>query len=530
LFFQFLLECLVFFCPFVWWSRLALLECLVFFCPFVWWGGNAWNYGRNSDPGNPDYNYVRDVDYCSGSCLFVKKEIFDKIGGFDSRYHPAYSEDVELCFSIKKLGYRVLYQPLSSITHYEGATQGTNVKTGIKSYQILNQKKFLEKWQHELDSHLEDSQENTFFERDRQKGINILYIDHYIPEPDKDSGSLRTFSILSILRYLGNRITFWPENMSKSQPYTNELQQKGIEVIYGSQNFSKFLDNRKEFYDLVIISRPYVAVKFIDIIKSKMPNCQIIYETTDLHFLRMKRQQIFNKDQVSNEDVKKMHDMELSLMKKSDLTILTSKEEAKILHSEDESLKFVIISNTNPVSGKIPNFEKRQDMMFLGGFQHTPNIDSAEYLVKEIFPLIKQKLPQVKLYVVGSNPPEKITNLASKDVIVTGFVRDLDSYYDKCRLMLSPLRFGAGIKGKITQSLAKGLPVVTSSIGAEGIDLIDGENCMIADDKTDVVNKTVQVYENKDLWEKLSENGLEIAKNYSPELTRDLLISILPKE
>ena len=496
----------------------------------VWKRGNAWNYGRSGNPDDPDYNYVRDVDYCSGACLFVKKEIFDKIGGFDPRYNPAYSEDVELCFSVKKLGYRVLYQPLANIIHYEGATQGTNVKTGIKSYQLLNQKKFFKKWQHELDSHLEDSQENTFFERDRQNGINILFIDHYVPEPDKDSGSLRTFSILSILRYLGNRVTLWPENMVRTEPYASELQQKGIEVLYGPQNFSKFLDSRKEFYDLVILSRPYVAVKFIDIIKSKMSNCQIIYDTTDLHFLRMKRQEIFNKNQVSNEEVEKMHDMELSLMKKSNLTILTSKEEAKILHSEDESLKFVIISNINQISKKVPNFGHRHDFMFLGGFQHPPNVDSVEYLVNEIFPQIKQKLPQTKLYVIGSNPPEKITNLASKDVIITGFVRDLDPYYDKCRLMLSPIRFGAGIKGKITQSLGKGLPVITNGMGAEGIDLIDGKNCMIADDKTDFANKTIQVYENKELWEKLSKNGLKTAKNYSPELTLELLNSILPKK
>jgi len=346
----------------------------------VWKNGNAWNYGKNSNPQDPKFNYVREVDYCSGSCLFVNKKIFEQAGKFDTMYDPAYCEDVDLCFSIRKLGLSVLYQPLASIIHHEGITQGISVEEGIKSYQSVNQKKFFNKWKQVLESHLDDSPENSFFDRNRKHGLNILYIDHYLPEPDKDSGSLRTFNILGILANDKNKITFWPDNLHLSQPYTTELQQKGIEVIYGPNDFSKFLDERKDLFDIVILSRPYIAIKYIDYIKTKMSNCQIIYDTIDLHFLRMKREALIEKNSFNENEIKSMHDMELELMEKSNLTILTSLAEQKILHGENNSLKFAILSNIHIIKENSTDFASRKNLMFLGGFQHHPNIDAANYL------------------------------------------------------------------------------------------------------------------------------------------------------
>jgi len=492
----------------------------------VWKNGNAWNYGRNYDPNDPKFNYVREVDYCSGSCLFVKAELFDKIGGFDSRFDPAYWEDADLCFSIHQLGHHVFYQPLAKLVHYEGMTQGTSTVKGLKSYQVVNQKKFQDKWNFKLENHLYDSVENTLLECNRKEGLNILYVDHYIPEPDQDSGSLRTFRILSILSSMGNKITFWPDNLNYTKPYAQELQQKGIEVIFGSNEFGKFLEERKHVFDVAILSRPYISKKYIDSIKSITPHCKIIYDTIDLHFLRMVREDSIENKNYSDE-TEKMRQLELSLMKKSDITILTSTAEANILHKEDNSLKFSILPNIHIEAKNIERFEKRKNMIFLGGFQHIPNIDSAEFLVNEIWPLIKQKISNAKLYIIGSHPPEKIKNLASDDVVVTGFVKDLTSYYQECKMMLAPLRFGAGVKGKITQSLARGLPIVTTPIGAEGINLVDSKNCMIAEKPEDFAKKAVQVYTDKKLWEKLSINGLEIAKEYSPEKIRACLTATI---
>jgi GT2 family glycosyltransferase/predicted nucleic acid-binding Zn-ribbon protein len=493
-----------------------------------WKNGNAWNFGRGQNPESPEFNYVRNVDYCSGSCLFVRKKIFDKIGGFDTSYHPAYVEDAELCFSIRKEGYQILYQPLSEVIHHEGMTQGTNTSQGIKSYQINNLQKFSKKWNHVLKTYREDSIENSFFERNRKDGLNILYVDHYVPEPDKDAGSLRTFRILGLLSYLGHKVTFWPDNLNKSQPYTSELQQKGIEVIFGQNNFGKFLDDRKDLYDIAIISRPHIAPKYIDLIRDKMSRCIILFDTVDLHFLRMARQSKLD-DTVSKLELEEIKNMEISLMKKSDLTILTSMEEAKLLHMDYPHFRYILLPTIHIFEGKISDFDSRENMMFIGNFQHPPNVDAASYLLEEIFPKIQNKLPNIQLYVIGPNPPDSIKKHQSDSIHILGYVKNIDEYFNKCRVMLSPLRFGAGVKGKITQSITRGLPTITTSIGVEGIGLTDNENCMIADDANSFAEKVIKIYNDPFLWQKISTNGLKIAQFYSAENMQNTITSLFSK-
>lgn len=492
----------------------------------VWKNGHAMNYGRNFDIKDPKINYVRDVDYCSGSCLFVKKNIFEKLKGFDRTFDPAYWEDTDLCFSIRKLGYRVLYQPLAVFTHYEGMTQGTDTSKGLKSFQIVNQKKFEKKWKLELNNHLVDSRENMFIERNTRTGLNVLFIGDVVPEPDKDSGALRTYSILCILSHMKNKVTFWPDSLRYSHPYVKELQQKGIEVICGLQNFNNFLKKRKKLYDVVILSRPYISRNYIDAIKKYIPNVKIIYDTVDLHFLRMSRQKTFE-NKISVQEINQMHELEWYLIKKSDITILTSYTEGHLLHQEDSSIKLAILPNIHSENENIENFEERKDMVFVGGFQHKPNIDAVKYLICEIWPIIKRNLPEVKLYIVGSNPTEDIKKYSSEDIVVTGFVEDITPYFRKCKVMLAPLRYGSGVKGKITQSLSMGLPVVTTNIGAEGINFTDNQNVMMAETPEKFAEKAMKVYQDSILWNSLSKNSLNLAKEYSPEKARACLTTII---
>ncbi len=492
----------------------------------VWKNGHARNYGRNFDIKDPKINYVRDVDYCSGCCLFVKKNIFEKLKGFDSTFDPAYWEDTDHCFSIRKLGYRVVYQPLAIFTHYEGMTQGTDTSKGLKSFQIVNQKKFEKKWKFELNNHLDDSPENMFIERNRRTGLNVLFIGDVVPEPDKDSGALRAYSILCILSHMKNKVTLWPDSLKYSHPYVKELQQKGIEVIYGLQNFNNFLKKRKKLYDVVILSRPSVSKNYIDAIKKHIPNAKVIYDTVDLHFLRMGRQKTFEK-KISEKEISQMHELEWNLMKKSDITILTSYAEGQLLHQEDNSIKLAILPNIHSENENVESFEARKDMFFLGGFQHKPNIDAVKYLVCEIWPIIKSELPGVKLYIIGSHPTEDIKKYSSDDIVITGFIEDISPYFRKCKVMLAPLRYGAGVKGKITQSLSLGLPVVTTNIGAEGINFTDNQNVMLAEIPEKFAEKAIKLYQDSNLWNSLSKNSLDLAKEHSPEKARACLTSML---
>lgn len=495
----------------------------------VWGDRNIWNYGKFLyTPEDPNVNYVREVDYCSGAFLMVRKSIFDEIGGFDTIYHPAYCEDVDLCFAIRDRGYSVLFQPKSVIMHREGATQGTDTSKGIKAYQISNQKKFFEKWSHKLEGRLPSAQENIFAERSRKSGKRILFIDHYVPMPDQDSGSLRTFYTLGILAWLGHEITFWPDNLARFEPYVTELQQKGIEVILGPNNFDEFLAKRGSFFEIVILTRPHIAINYIDKITKMAPHCKMIYDTTDLHFLRLYRQAVLEKDPYVAREAKNIKTIELKLARTCDATLVVTKKEAAILKDQDQKINPVILPNIHIPVGDIVGYGQRKNIYFIGGFQHPPNTDAAIYLALEIFPLIKEQIKEIKLFIVGSNPPEKVKELATNDIEITDYVPDITPYLNNCRVMVAPLRYGAGLKGKITQATSHGLPVVTTDIGAEGTGLIDGQSVLIGNTAREFAEKVVEVYSDKLLWEKISITAYsEAMKRYSPENISDMFKELL---
>jgi len=491
----------------------------------IWKDGIIWNHGRNEDPEDSKFNFVRSVDYCSGCCLMIKKEIFERLGQFDPQYRPAYCEDADLCLAIQKEGLKILYQPLAVLIHYEGKTSGTDLKSGIKSYQVENQKKFRKKWKSFLNSRQNDSQNNVFLERNRKNGINILYIDHYIPEYNKDAGSLLVYYLLSSLSYMDHKVTFWPDNLIKTEPYATNLQQKGIEVIYNHTDFQSFIKKHRNDFQICITTRAHIAPKYIDLLKKHAPECKIIYDTVDLHFLREFREASLKQDSSKLLLAQKTKDLELEIFQKSDIVITKSLEEADFLLKQDSSHNFSIIPTFDLPPKEFLTYDERKDLLFLGGFQHPPNVDSLKYLINDLFPKIRKKLPDVKLYVIGSNPTQEITEMCSEveGIIFLGYVKVIDSYLKKCRLLLAPLRFGAGVKGKITQSLAYGLVVITTPIGSEGISN-KNDKLLISNSDNEFVENTISVYNNKELWTTLSLNSIKYSENnFSPEYIYDTL-------
>jgi GT2 family glycosyltransferase len=169
----------------------------------IWSDGEGANYGRGDDPEDFKYNYVKEVDYISGAAIMIRKNLWNIIGGFDERYAPAYCEDSDLAFEVRKYGYKVVYQPLSVVTHFEGISNGTdeNNTDSIKSYQVTNKEKLKEKWQNELTEQYPHTDSLDFF-RARERGMRkktILFIDHYVPTWDKDAGSKTVYSYMMIV-------------------------------------------------------------------------------------------------------------------------------------------------------------------------------------------------------------------------------------------------------------------------------------------------------------------------------------------
>jgi glycosyltransferase involved in cell wall biosynthesis len=170
----------------------------------------------------------------------------------------------------------------------------------------------------------------------------------------------------------------------------------------------------------------------------------------------------------------------------------------------------------------------RNDLMFLGGFAHSPNIDAVEFFLKDIFPVVKGKLPQIRFYIIGSNLPENIKKYESEDVLAIGYVKALGQYFNNIRVFVAPLRYGAGVNGKIVTSMTYGVPVVTTTIGNEGLNLVDGYHCMIADTPGEFAAKIVRLYEDEELWKSLSRNSIEFIKdNFSKSKAKEYILGAL---
>jgi GT2 family glycosyltransferase/glycosyltransferase involved in cell wall biosynthesis len=281
------------------------------------------------------------------------------------------------------------------------------------------------------------------------------------------------------------------------------------------------LNHRK--FDFIYIAFWYIADYFIDLIKNQVPEVPILIDTMDLHYLREIRQAEAKKDKnllnIALENKKR----ELNVYSKADcVTTVTLKDRDELKKEIDKPI--FILTDVHEINDNTPSFKERKDLVFVGNFNHNPNEDAVIYFVKEIFLYIKMKIPNIKFYVVGNNPTDKIKSLASNDIIVTGWVPDVKEYLNKCRVEIVPLRFGAGNKGKVGEALANGIPLVTTSIGAEGMGIINEEHAFVSDDPKTFAEFVIKLYNDETLWNKFSNKGKElVASQYSSELMRKRL-------
>ena len=490
----------------------------------LWSDGSGWNYGRLDDPEKPEYNYVKDVDYISGAAILLSNELWKQIGGFDERFAPAYCEDSDLAFEVRKAGYRVVYQPLSKVIHFEGISNGTDVNgSGLKRYQVENSKKLKEKWAAEFKQQsVNDGNPDPFRARERsQEKDMILVVDHYVPTYDRDAGSKTTYQYLKMFVDKGYMVKFLGDNFLHEEPYSTALEQMGIEILYGKEYQAGIWDWLKAHGDeikVAYLNRPHIAQKYMDFLREQT-NMKLIYYGHDLHFLREGREYELTGDPQKREASEYWRSMELRLMKKAAVSYYPSYVEREAIHEIEPSIpvKAIVAYVFDRFLNQIPcDFEKREGLLFVGGFAHPPNADAVLWFAREIFPLIREEL-SVPFYIVGSKVTDEIKALEQPDngIIVKGFVseEELARLYASCRIVVVPLRYGAGVKGKVIEALYHGAPVVTTSIGAEGIP--EAEEVMTVRDEPETFAREVTaLYNDPDRCRKMCQNTQTYIRNY----------------
>lgn len=482
----------------------------------VWKNGEAHHYGWGGSPDDRRFNFAREVDYCSAASLLIRRDLFEQLGGFDRRFAPAYYEDVDLCFGVRSLGYRVIYQPSSRLIHYEGVTAGKDTATGLKQFQVMNHGKFAEKWfdileREQLTKDLKRLAEASDRNRDRMR---IVVFDERVPSPDRDAGSLRMLTILKILAERFH-VVFVPLNRPKNLDYERDLWKEGIETV-DAVDYRRLLRNQKVV--TAIVSRPRVAEAMIHRIRRVNPRVRVVFDMVDTHFIRFQREYEVSGTAHALAEARHYRKLESRLAQASDLVWSASMEDKLVMEREAPNTRIEVVPTIHKLHERGKSFAERKDLLFIGNLAHRPNQDAVLFFQREVFPQLRQTLPNVHLDIIGDNPSPDIVAYNSDTVRVRGYVPDVESYLCERRVFIAPLRFGAGIKGKVGEAMAHGIPVVTTSVGAEGFGLTHEFDVMIADDPESFAAAIEQLYSQKDLWERVAHNGrLRIEKYFTPD-------------
>jgi GT2 family glycosyltransferase/glycosyltransferase involved in cell wall biosynthesis len=479
----------------------------------IWRDANGVNYGRLDDPRRPEFNYARDVDYCSGACITLETSLFRELGGFDAHFAPAYYEDTDLAFRVRQHGLRTVYQPLAEVVHFEGISSGTDLTKGVKKHQVTNRLKFLERWRTVLEARHAPPGAPLLVTKDGARRMpRLLAIDTKLPRPDQDSGSLRMFNLLVAARRLGFHVTLAVEEYEATSFDDRDLRalrRHGIEVACPPWTTSPahLLRRQGGLYDVVLMSRPDNATRHLEQVRRVAPRAVTVFDTVDLHFVRPRREAEMLGDARRLERAELRRLEEVSLAEACDFTLTVSEHERRVLLAECPSARVLVVSNIVHPQPVTTPFADRPDFLFIGGYKHPPNADAVRWFVAEVLPLMSQRLPDARFLVVGSHPTPEVLALAGPRVVVTGHVEDLTPLFERCRCSVAPLRWGAGVKGKINSSMSYGVPVVASTTAVEGMELAAGTDVLVADEPRAFADAMVRLYEDEALWQTLSTNG-----------------------
>jgi len=543
----------------------------------IWNDATGWNYGRGDDPARPEYNYVREVDYCSAAALLVPRAVFAALDGFDPRYAPAYFEDSDLAFRLREAGYKVLYEPRAVVMHHEGVSHGTDPSHGVKAHQEINRDIFVTRWADVLATQHLPPGTQVLRARDRVLAYKggaykggppnvvaprvgaanvgtpnvgmrhvgarspwapkvgarsvVLVIDHRVPEPDRDAGSRTMLAFVQALLQAGAVVKFWSDCPTPRPTYEAALQALGVEVQRGGLwRFGDWIRVNGQALTHVLLSRPHVAERYLPLLRRRS-RARVAFYGHDLHHDRMRQHALLARDPSLARAAQRMLRRERRIWHDADLVLYPSQAEvdqvvALLPGVVARAVQSCGFADFAPLRQPAPRPEQHpgqcQVLLFVAGFAHPPNEDAACWLARDIMPLVRRQAPLARLAIVGSDPTARVRALADLGVTIAANVSDaeLRAWYAMARVAVVPLRHGAGVKRKVVEALREGLPLVTTPVGAQGLPGLTAVAAVCGTAET-IAAALVALLGDDGLWEDRSAAGIAYARaNFSDATLR----------
>jgi GT2 family glycosyltransferase len=502
----------------------------------IWSDGTCQGYGRGRDPKASEFEFQREVDYCSAAFLMLRTSLFAALGGLDEAFAPFYYEETDLCMRIRGAGYRIVYEPSIELTHFEFGSS-TSSESAI-ALQARNHQTFRNRHALDLARFHYAAGTSVLLARSASAQPRILILDDRTPFPHLGSGYPRAATLLTEIVRSGWLATFYPLVVPEVDvEEARSTFPAGVEFVCdrGGESLSGFLRERVGYYDAALVSRPSNMEVFIEAcaeapkFAAKLP---IIYDAEAVHSEREVLRRRLKGRPWSRRAYRGALAKELSLTKKAQVVLAVSERERSLFASMTRA-KVRVLGHSMTATPDPRSFSERRDMLFVGALEGSseisPNVDSLIWFAVNVMPLLDTMLgPDIVLNVAGRVESDEVRALAGPRINILGVVPNLSELYGSNRLFIAPTRFASGIAHKAQEATAFGLPVVATRLIAEQLGRTDGIDILAADTPGEFAQACRRLYTDANLWAAIRAQALaRLEKECSPAAFRAVVREVL---
>lgn len=495
----------------------------------VWRDGSCQGYGRGGDPDAGEYRFRREVDFCSGVFLLLRRSALEEAGGLDESFSPAYYEDADLCLRLRQHWYRILYEPEAVVRHWEFASSGGEDQA--VQLQERARARFLAKHGDRLAGRAAPGAESQLWARMAEpEGGRVLLVDDAAPYPWLGSGFPRSAEMIRAIRNNGSFLTLYTTaGWDSNRAALKAAVPPEVEVITGSRlALPRFLAARRGYYDTIIVSRPHNMQAFncyAEASPEALAGAHVVYDAEALYCMREIRQRSVAGEPLPPGTAERMIAEETALAARaSDVLVVNETEAAHFrgrVSAQVTRLGYAVPSRP----GHAP-FAARRGFLFVGPLLEdgTPNVDAVAWFAAAVLPRIRERIGEVALEVAGVHRSLRIGAIRDPGFRLLGFVADLPGLYDQCRVFVAPTRYSAGIPLKVIEAGAHGVPAVATPLLAAQLGWQDGRELLVGEDAEGFAAACIRLHEDGELWARLREGVLaRIAADHAPgDFTRAL--------